>query len=89
MGAHLTLVAFVQHLQCVDIPRMQRLKPWLDIEDIVLEEMLKAMSTYCEKCALADKAKQAISAFSSPGAKSTPWVPLAIAFCAITALALM
>lgn len=81
--------AFVQHLQCVDIPRMQRLKPWLDVEDLVLEEMIKAMGTYCEKCELADNARaleqQAVQKTNS----RTAWVPFMFAFCAVTALVLM
>ena len=69
---------------------MQRLKPWLDVEDIVLEEMIKAMSSYCEKCELANKAKAVAATVVTPQlGTGSSWVPLAFAFCAISALALM
>src|SRR6185295_2137333 len=36
--------AFVQHMQFVDLPRLARQKPWLDIQDILVDELLKVLS---------------------------------------------
>ena len=36
---------FVQHLQTVDLERQQRLKPWLDREEALLEALLQVLST--------------------------------------------
>ncbi len=32
---------FVQHLQCIDLPRLKTLRPWLEIEDLLLDELGK------------------------------------------------
>ena len=36
--------AFVQHIQCVDLERVRRQKPWLERADLVLEELIRALS---------------------------------------------
>lgn len=36
--------AFVQHIQAVDLPRLQRTRPWMDLDDLLLEQLLTAMS---------------------------------------------
>mmetsp|Transcript_8343 Transcript_8343/g.34949 ORF Transcript_8343/g.34949 Transcript_8343/m.34949 type:complete len:363 (+) Transcript_8343:28-1116(+) len=83
--------AFVQHLQCVDVPRMQRLKPWLQVEDIVLEEMIKAMSTYCEKCeaAAAQLASRSTRNEQHGPVPVSSWLPVLGAFAAASALILL
>jgi hypothetical protein len=35
---------FVQHVQAADLPRLARQRPWLDVQDIVADELLKALS---------------------------------------------
>jgi len=35
--------AFVQHIQVVDLPRLCRQKPWLDLQDILVFELLKGL----------------------------------------------
>lgn len=37
---------FVQHLQCIDLPRLKTLRPWLEIEDILLDELGKIALGY-------------------------------------------
>jgi hypothetical protein len=36
--------AFVQHIQVVDLPRLARQKPWLDVQDILVDELLNVLS---------------------------------------------
>jgi hypothetical protein len=36
--------AFVQHLQTVDLTRLEQQKPWLEKSDLLLDELLKALS---------------------------------------------
>ena len=36
--------AFIQHLQAVDLPRLQRTRPWLDLDDLLLEQLLRALA---------------------------------------------
>ena len=35
---------FIQHIQCVDLDRIIRYKPWLDRGDLILEELIRALS---------------------------------------------
>lgn len=36
---------FIQHLQAIDLPRIVRQKPWLSIEDALLDELLRVLSS--------------------------------------------
>ncbi|MDP6507243.1 MAG: toll/interleukin-1 receptor domain-containing protein, partial [Planctomycetota bacterium] len=35
---------FIQHLQAIDLPRIVKQKPWLDVEDALLDELLKVLA---------------------------------------------
>lgn len=35
--------AFIQHLQVTDLPRIQKRMPWLDIKDILVDELLRVL----------------------------------------------
>ena len=35
---------FIQHLQSIDVNRLMQQKPWLDEQDILLDELLKSLS---------------------------------------------
>ena len=37
--------AFVQHLQMADIPRLRRVKPWLETGDVLIDELMSLVST--------------------------------------------
>lgn len=37
--------AFVQHLQAVDLPRLRRTRPWMDLDDLLVEQLLIALSS--------------------------------------------
>lgn len=36
--------AFIQHLQAVDLPRLRRTRPWMDLDDLLIEQLLTALS---------------------------------------------
>ncbi len=36
---------FAQHLQMADLPRLQRFQPWLSTEELLLQEMVKSLTT--------------------------------------------
>ena len=35
---------FIQHMQGIDLPRILRQKPWLALEDVLLDEMLSGLA---------------------------------------------
>jgi hypothetical protein len=35
--------AFVQHIQVVDLPRLARQRPWLDVQDVLVDELLNVL----------------------------------------------
>lgn len=35
---------FLQHVQAADLPRLARQRPWLDMQDVLADELLKALS---------------------------------------------
>ncbi len=36
--------AYIQHIQAVDLPRLRRTRPWMDLDDLLLEQLLTAMA---------------------------------------------
>jgi hypothetical protein len=38
--------SFVQHIQAVDLPRIQKRRPWLDLSDLLLWELLEGLSCH-------------------------------------------
>lgn len=37
--------AYAQHLQAVDLPRLRRTRPWLDLDDLLAEQLLTALAS--------------------------------------------